>query len=680
MAKNIYALLVGIDKYHPNSGVPCLYGCVNDIKAIEAYLRKRIITGSEWQLVESDVPWLLINEHSTRRAIINGFQQHLYKADSEDIALFYFAGHGSQEAAPQEFCSEEPDHLIENLVCYDSRTQNGLHLADKELDYLIYQLAKNNPHILVILDCCHSGTGTRNPEVAVRQAVVDGRRRDLKDFIFSEQWVRDRNSANYKPGRHVTLAACRSHETAKEYTPEDGVTRGVFSYFLMRSLHNSNNIISYIDLISNTRALVSGKKQEQSPQIEATHSEDLNQAFLGMYDAGDRSACFHLTYNSKKYDTWVINAGALHGIPIPSKGEEILLAIFPDNTREQLSQENEICQAKLTQVLPELSLVEIINDSTNLSNEQAYCAVIASLPLPQLKAYFQGDTTGVELARQALLTSGYNEQHSLFVREVTERKDVNFYVEASNGQYWIKQASNQSPLVAPIPEIPDGDGYTFKRAHQVIQRLEHIARWQNIIELKSPPTSRIKQSDVEMEVIICSGEKVFSSKSATSEMRGEYTYNNGKWKGPIIQIIVTNKSSRDLYFQIVELAGDYEVCIPPFFRERSSLFLPNKTKQGAIIESKKVTYGIPKNYLAKGITEYQEIFKLIVSTSDFDASLLTQKGLDSQPPTTRYTGGLTGSLNRLMNQVYTREAIHSERNDHWMTKEVSLTLVRRLYG
>lgn len=81
MAKNIYALLVGINKYAPDTEVPTLYGCVNDTKAIEAYLRKRIATDKKWQLVESNVPWILINEQATRQAIINGFQQHLYLAD-----------------------------------------------------------------------------------------------------------------------------------------------------------------------------------------------------------------------------------------------------------------------------------------------------------------------------------------------------------------------------------------------------------------------------------------------------------------------------------------------------------------------------------------------------------------------------------------------------------------------
>ncbi|GAB1542093.1 hypothetical protein NUACC21_47670 [Scytonema sp. NUACC21] len=679
MAKNIYALLVGIDEYHPASKVPSLYGCVNDIKAIEVYLRKRIATDKEWQLVEnSDIPWILTNEWATRQAIINGFQQHLSQADSEDVVLFYYAGHGSQETAPPELWSDEPDHLIENLVCYDSRTENGFHLADKELEYLISQAAKKNPHIVVILDCCHSGTGTRDPEVIVRQAPNDARQRDLKDFIFPVEWLLCRSNTNYKPPRHIAIAACRSHQTAKEYKDEDGQPRGAFSYFLTQTLQNTNGSLSYSDLINNTRALVSGKRQEQSPQIEAPEIDDLNQAFLGGA-VSDRDAYFNLTYNNK-YNSWTINAGALHGIPRPSNGEETLLAIFPENTSsEELLQLNKaICQAKVKRVFPELSTVEIIGYGTGLLTEKGYYAVIVSLPLPQLKVYFQGDNTGVELARKTLSTSGYDNKPSLYVREVEDLTSANYYVEASEGQYWIKQASNKHPLVAPVPETSDSDGYTAKRAHQIIQRLEHIARWQNILDLKTPPTSQIKPSDVEMELIIFTGGKEYSSKSATSELRGEYIYNNGRWVAPTLQIKVINNTEKDLYFQIVEFAGDYEVCIPPLFPERSGLLLPKKSQPGATIVSKKVPYGIPKNFLAKGITEYKEIFKLIVSTSDFDASLLRQPGLDAPLPTTRSTGGLNGSLNRLMDRVYTRQVmrVSDKSNDNWMTKEVSLMLVQ----
>jgi hypothetical protein len=67
----------------------------------------------------------------------------------------------------------EPDNKLEGIVCYDSITEeeSGTLLADKELRYLIHQIATKNeqgeakagsPHIVTIFDCCHSGENTRN--------------------------------------------------------------------------------------------------------------------------------------------------------------------------------------------------------------------------------------------------------------------------------------------------------------------------------------------------------------------------------------------------------------------------------------------------------------------------------------------------------------------------------------
>ncbi len=679
MTKKIYALLVGINNYHPHSrGVSSLRGCLNDIESIETYLRERIATEENWELVEtSEVPWKLTNELATRQAIIDGFKQHLCNADSEDVVLFYYAGHGSYEAAPEAFWAETPDRKMETLVCYDSRTEGGQDLADKELNYLIEQVAKKNPHILIILDCCHSGTATRNPEVTERQTSANGPIRNLTDFIFGfdQEWLRYRLSENYQLPRHIALAACRSHQTAKEYTGEDGKRRGVFSYFLTQALQRTNSSLSYADLVQDINALITGKIYEQSPQIEAP-PEDLRQSFLGGA-VGERANYFTLTYDSETYQSWVINAGALHGVRQTSEGETLLAVFQQGSTPEELRQiSNAICRANVTQVLTGVSQVELSGDNTNLSQEVPYWAVVTDVPLPKLKVSFQGDDAGIEKARQALLTADGNTP-SLFVREVDSSEHTDYYLEATNGQYWIIQAADKCPLVAPVPEIPDTQGYTRQNANIIIKRLEHIARWTNILELKTPPTSQIKAGDVEMEVIVTSGEQQYSSNQATSEIRGEYTFRNNNWEPPRIEIQVTNNSEHDLYFQIVELAGDYAIEIPEFFIERGSLGLPQRGSEGASVEGKRLKLVIPRDYLNKGITEYNTIFKLIVSTRDFNASLLQQPGLDSPPPINR-SGRLSGALNRLMNNIYTRqtEPEEDEYIDNWMTQEVKINLVK----
>src|SRR4051812_13451337 len=115
MARNVFALLVGIDAYR--KPVPPLNGCVNDIESIAAYLGERV-DGHEGATLKLRT---LTNDRATRDAVIAGFREHLAGAKAGDVALFYYAGHGSQEPAPPEFWHLEPDKLDETLVCYDSR-------------------------------------------------------------------------------------------------------------------------------------------------------------------------------------------------------------------------------------------------------------------------------------------------------------------------------------------------------------------------------------------------------------------------------------------------------------------------------------------------------------------------------------------------------------------------------
>lgn len=689
MTNNIYALLVGIDRYAPP--IPALQGCANDINAIEDYLQNQI--AGEWTLKQ---PKKLINQEATRQAIIDGFQQYLCQAGSDDIALFYYSGHGGQEKAPQEFWGLEPDGLDETLVCYDSRTLGNHDLADKELRYLLTQVAKKNPRVIVILDCCHSGSGTRNILKGVRLAPEDTRERDLSSFIFAEDAIfnsflltsekidQKKTGLDLPKGKHILLAACRDYQYAMEYKGDDGETRGAFSYFLLKSLEQTNGGLSYLDLARNIEALLKGKVQDQVPQLEATNPEDLKESFLG--DAIPESPCyFTLSYNTHSNDRgWEIDGGIIQGIPKSSSTDETtLLAIFPVGSKlDDLKQVSKaVAEVKVTKVLTQKSKVEMIQGLENLHENQSYWAVVTSLPLEPLKVYLEGEENGIVLAQKALEKANFG-QKSLYIKSVANPTDADLHLLARDGQYWIIQ--DERPIVAPIPQQP---GYSEAAATEATQALEAIARWRNILNLKSPQRSEIKSQDVEMEINLIGyegedGEITIdqdSDKSLTtaSELRLEYKYEDGEWKKPVIQIKLINHSNHKLYANVIDLAEDYSVAVP-FFDERGSVVLPAKIGEGVGIFEvfDDVTLFIPDEFLAQGITEYKDVFKLIVSKTDFNASLLEQEGL--KPPM-RGTRGAEpeSSLDRLMDRVYSRNAGRSGRRyDDWITKEIAVTIVK----
>src|SRR6476469_161940 len=699
MAKNIYALLVGIDNYDPNSEptVPSLSGCINDIRAAEAYLRKQTQDG-EWQLIEpTDPAWILTNQAATRQAIIDGFKQHLCNAGSDDVVFFYYSGHGGQEKAPEEFWQIEPDRLQETLVCYDSRTKNSRDLADKELAYLISKIAKKNPHVVIILDCCHSGSGTKDPLISVRCAPIDPRDRPLSSLIFAEETsvlneLSSRSLEKKKTGlilpqgRHVLLSACRDYELAREYRGEDGQPRGAFSYFLLKLLQQMNSHLTYRDLARNLNAVVSAKIRDQSPQIEATDSEELDKLFLGGAVA-DRPFYFTLNY-SRNENSWVIDGGALQGIPKLSNTGETRLAIFPVGvTSEELRQISQaLGEVQVMQVMQQRSKVAIIEGNDRLSENETYWAILTNLPVKPLKVFIKsdpGEEVGTELILNKLDRSNSENSPSLYLTKVENPTEANYHLLVRQGQYWITLPTSDRPLVARIPENPERTGYTLEHAFQVIQKLEHIARWTNIIELSSPVTSRIKPDDVEMEIAVFSGQPKSdylqgTEKAVASEMCLEYTYANGEWQPPQIQIKLKNHSQKTLYCNVLKLAADYSVSVT-FFDIRSSIRLsPKVSNDSEIVEGfDDIMLTIPPEWLAQSITEYKDIFKLIVSTAEFDASLLEQDRLDP-PADSRQAKIYQGNFNSLIQGNSLRKnAIRGGRTyEDWMVKEVSITILR----
>ncbi|MGD1921901.1 MAG: caspase domain-containing protein, partial [Pleurocapsa sp.] len=676
MTGSIYALLVGIDRYAPNSiiPVPSLQGCANDINAIATYLKTQV--GNKWTL---QPPQILIDAAATRQGIIDGFQQYLTQADKEDIALFYYSGHGGQEQAPPEFWHLEPDRLDETLVCYDSRTSGSQDLADKELRYLLTQVAKKNPRIVVILDCCHSGSGTRNILQGARLAPQATSKRELSSFIlagdraFDDFWANSpkatskKTSIDLPKGRHILLAACRDFQYAMEHQGDDGETRGAFSYFLLKSLSQTNGSLSYLDLARNIEALIKSNVRNQVPQLEATHPEDLQESFLG--DAiPERPFYFTLSYdNQSKERGWAIDGGVLQGIPkLATIEETTFLAIFPTgshpNDLQQISAA--LAEAKVAQVLTQKSQVEITQGEANLDRNRSYWAVVTSLPLKPLQICIAGENNKVESIQTAL-------QKSLYVEQVEHCKNAELYLQIGD-KYEIIQEDR--PLVAP-----------FNSSTAAIQALEAIARWGNILNLKSPQRSQIKSQDIEMQIRLIGYEdeegeiirnEAVELLNSSEELRLEYQYQDGEWRSPVIQVRLLNHSQEKLYANVIDLAEDYSVAVP-FFDERSSVVLPAAKEEASMVAGfEDIVLTIPQEFLAQGITEYRDIFKLIVSTSDFNASLLEQEGFEP-PQRNRRGSEPQSSLDRLMDRVYSRNAGRSSKKyDDWIAKEIAVTIVK----
>ncbi len=591
----LYALLVGIDAYQ--LPLRALTGCRNDVAAMQEFLTGRIPT-------ERLSLKVLVDQEATRQGIIDAFRAHFKQAGPSDTALFYYAGHGSQELTPDLYRDLEPDGLDETLIAYDSRLPDGSgwDLADKELRVLIAEAAERGPHVVVILDSCHSGGATREAEDAVvRQVPRTYRKRPAETFWFASakdvelpKETGETSSWDILPsGRHVLLAACQDHETAKEYDAPNG-RRGAFSYFLVKTLEQLGGDARYRDVHKRVQALVCNARDNQLPQAEGDLEAVL---FDGSMPA--RPPVFHV--QSWRDSGWRLDGGEIHAV---RKGTE--LAVYREGALERSPNSDRLATVVVTETGPSESLVEVKQGS--LPDEPgALPALVTKLPFPPLGVGLDPDADSEEL-RRAITASPY-----LALREVSEASVV---VELGPQGLRLRRAGSLRELAPPCPAGPMG-------ARRMSEALVKIARWEAIAGLSNPTDSlagALRMTVFEWRAPVTNGgaPQVIELPEG-KEMRISY----GGGKAGRFTVRVENQSPQGLYFALVALDESFGIKLIQDgwgdLPAGSTLWVRRKDGIPAVV---------PERFFKQGVTQRRDVLLLLVSEQEnTDFNLLEQNGL-----------------------------------------------------
>jgi hypothetical protein len=631
-SSRIYALLVGIDHY-PNPAHR-LHGCVNDITAFAQYLHQWAGANAVELKIQT-----LVNESATKAAIVHGLQKHLTQAKAGETALFYYAGHGSQEETPPEFWHLEPDHQNETLVCWDSRLgADHWDLADKELRVLLAAIAHRS-NLVVIMDCCHSGHITRD---LWRQRGLPKKvdQRPFNTYLAktylapAEALEPNHQQRSLAPlslpaleaaGQYILLAACQDSETAKEAPLLENESRGLFSYSLLQVLEATAGNCTYRTLFEQTRAAVlsTPKPSAQTPQLELVGSEtlglcSLNRLFLT--DTGIIPPRRYLVHQVQ--GQWTMAAGTIHGIAAPG-GRTSQVALFPYGAGEQ-GQANPIARAHITHVLPHCSGLTIC-ESAPLHPDQVYQATLQAPAQPPFGVYVEGQAAGAAAGIQAL--RGEDGDSVLQVQAVETLSQATFRVVAQpEGGYRI-WTNGSGPLSGPLPASLSQ--YRPSTSTQLVQTLEHIGRWLAITNLTNPNPSYLSPTSVELAFYQGHGPVTQASKLEHFAGQLEYSWEAGQWIPPTFRLKVTNVSPRPLYCALLTLADDFSVAANVligggrWLRSQESIWALDGLPLVATIASRQGQ---------AELTTSQDILQLIVCTTPFDLFSLEQPGLQATPP------------------------------------------------
>ena len=599
MEKRIFALLVGINQYA--APIPSLFGCVKDVNRIKTYLQN---TYPDTVKVKT-----LINEEATYQNLIDTFRAHFRDVGPQDTVWFHFSGHGTQSYTARQFIETvEPSGKDECLVCYRAKDSSDPYLlADKEIAVLLHEVATANdqsasPHIVISLDCCHSGSGTRyinDAEVRTRNAKIPlaaswqeaekaGETRSITSYIdgYYEQ-----NGTAVPLAKHILLSACENFQTAGDLSGG-----GIFTTYLMDMLEQAKGEINYVDLFMRTRASTRKRRDSQLPKFEVIGDFDPYTRFLAGTPMGGARRYEVLSSSGKMR----VKCGAINGLPIfPEKAIEIEI-------RTAAPEDQFVARGQITSVGVQTSEFVLLEEKT-LDSSLVYQVIIKHLPQDPINVLLRGDE---EAAIQELI-SEWDESKNIFCYKEGEG-DVQCQLEikASHGRYYFRDL--RTGILAHWLSIEP------QKSKKVMECLEKMVRWERIRKIHNRKDTLEGKLKLEMEVAFQRG---IRKKRHGKEIRIYFSDQESfKTRGALVlgfmPSLKSSPLSTKLYCYLFHLRADYSITI------RESEVLYNKMDTQKKLYKKEMAWG-----MKEGKSEVSSYFQLLVSNKQLDYQLLLQSDL-----------------------------------------------------
>ena len=234
----------------------------------------------------------LVNRQATKTGIIGAFRKITASCKQGDVVYIHYSGHGQQMT---DVHNDEKDGLDECWIPYDAYRKASAayhgekHLTDDELNVYLHAIRHKigtKGKLLVVIDACHSGDGTRGDEDEVVRGVEDTLVVDslnarglyeafemVKSLFMGdngkEKFINDK--AKPLAERWITISACRSDQVNIEMKKP---SVGKLTYALWKELKNSDKV-NNDEFMRRIRKYVNRNTGSRPQQPEMT-GEDIN--------------------------------------------------------------------------------------------------------------------------------------------------------------------------------------------------------------------------------------------------------------------------------------------------------------------------------------------------------------------------------------------------------------------
>lgn len=608
----LYALLIGINHY-ASATVPNLRGCVNDVEAMAALLH------SQYGVPLANIA-ILTNEQATHTAIASAFQAHLTaplqawhqggQQGEMPAVLFYFSGHGSR--APAE-TRETASGFDETLVPHDSRTNNVYDIKDWELKDWLNGVTPYTENVTVILDCCHSGSGTR---------LTEKRTTDIRG-CDDDRRPQPPRVLTHRGGNWVALSACRNDQKAHEApVGETAALHGVFTYWLLETLAqmSPHRPLTYRELYEQLVYRVGKSHPSQTPQCDG------NRDRLWLAGAYAPQARWLSLLPPREGLVWV-NAGQMHGLVVGTR-----LAVYPSGAAagEEASGDP-------------LAILEIDTVEATRSG----CVRIDMQPdveiPPGARVIVDWQSAALQRTRVALVD--LNEGLSKIIRERLLQSDCNPWLSAvlaedacelrllqTRDQLALQNRAGQVIQRYELRKLNPFRGGWGKPAYYdpMIKDLLHIVQYEKLIALQNLGSTEITDAiELIVEPIVEQPARLRgASATGVINLRLEGQKTVVLPEGAVLALTIMNRHSCPLYLTVLRLDADFGVTrLWPVVAGLHEALAPGQT----------ITLGRPPEaaapiimHLPPEAASRSETFKIFASLDETDFDYFYQSKLPSQ--------------------------------------------------
>ncbi|MBN1198891.1 MAG: caspase family protein [Bacteroidales bacterium] len=318
------ALIIAVGNYPEITGWPTISSLHDTAIVKEALLKQGFLP--------EDIR-VIADQQATKAGIVEALKALADRVNPGDIVCVHFSGHGQQIQDNDPPGVDEMDGYDEAMIPFDacmnykSDSYKGeKHLRDEELGALLDGIRKKagpDGNVLVVLDACHSGTGTRGIGKSRGTAVVF-KAPDYQPTSVDQDTRGFDECADAKDlSPIVVFSAASANELNYEYEADKLGSFGSLSYAFSVVFSDLKKNTTYRGTFDKIKVEMSAIAPRQTPQVEG----DVDRVVLGGRAIEQKPYCMVQKWEDTQNMT--LDAGVIMGL---TEGSEV--GFFPIGTTD----------------------------------------------------------------------------------------------------------------------------------------------------------------------------------------------------------------------------------------------------------------------------------------------------------------------------------------------------------